>query len=174
MLSELFSSKTRIQILLKLFLNADLSCYLRELAKEFQVAPSTLKPELDSLSQAGYLSKNQNGRSILFRANTKHPLFPEIHSIVKKSLGIDRVIENVKHELGQVEAVYILDDYANGKDSGLIDLLIVGQIDRERLNTYVEITEQKINRKVRVLVEKTEDFLDRQEMYFSRPHWKVV
>jgi predicted transcriptional regulator with HTH domain len=174
MLSELFSSKTRIQILLKLFLNADLSCYLRELAKEFKVAPSTLKPELDSLSQAGYLSKKQNGRSILFRANTKHPLFPEIHSIVKKSLGIDKVIENVKNNLGQVEAVYILDDYANGKDSGLIDLLIVGDVDQEKLAKYVQITENKIGRKVRVLVESTEEFVSRQDMYFSRPHWKVV
>jgi len=174
MLSELFSSKTRIQILLKLFLNADLSCYLRELAKEFKVAPSTLKPELDSLSQAGYLSKNQNGRSILFRANTKHPLFPEIHSIVKKSLGIDRVIENVKQELGQVEAVYILDDYANGKDSGLIDLLIIGEVDRDQLSRYIDITEKKVGRRVRVLVETTEGFASSQSMYLQRPHWKVI
>ncbi len=174
MLSELFSSKTRIQLLLKLFLNADISCYLRELAAEFKVAPSTIKPELDSLSRAGYLTQKQNGRSILFRANTKHPLFPEIHSIVKKSLGIDKVIENVKEKLGQVDAVYILDDYANGKDSGLIDLLIVGDIDRERLNKYIEITENKIERKVRVLVETPQSFAKRQTMYFQRPHWKVV
>jgi len=173
-LNELFSSKTRIQLLLKLFLNAEISCYLRELAAEFKVAPSTIKPELDSLSQAGYLTKKQNGRSILFRANTKHPLFPEIHSIVKKSLGIDKVIENVKGKLGQVEAVYILDDYASGKDSGLIDLLIVGDIDREQLSRYIELTENKIDRKVRVLVETPQSFAKRQAMYFDRPHWKVV
>lgn len=174
MLTELFTSKTRIRLLLKLFLNADLSCYLRELATEFKVAPSTLKAELDSLNKAGYLEKKQNGRSILFKANTGHPLFPEIHSIVRKSLGIDKVVDQVKEKLGQVEAVYILDDYAQGKDSGIIDLLIIGQIDKGQLERYVELTEGKIERKVRVLVEPPEDFIKRQKLYFQRPHWKVV
>jgi DNA-binding MarR family transcriptional regulator len=174
MLTELFSSKTRIRLLLKLFLNADVSCYLRELAQEFQVAPSTLKSELDSLSRAGYLSKKQNGRSTLFQANKGHPLFPEIHSIVRKSLGIDALVDKVKDNLGQVEAVYILDDYARGNDSGLIDLLIVGEVDREQLNRYIELTERKINRRVRALVESPGGFQERQGMYFKRPHWKVV
>ena len=174
MLTELFTSKTRIRLLLKLFLNSDLSCYLRELATEFKVAPSTLKVELDSLNKAGYLDKAHNGRSILFKANTKHPLFPEIHSIVRKSLGIDKVVDQVKENLGQVEAVYILDDYAEGRDSGIIDLLIIGNIDRAQLERYVELTESKIERKVRVLVETLEDFAERQELYFKRPHWKVI
>ena len=174
MLTELFTSKTRIRLLLKLFLNSDLSCYLRELAAEFKVAPSTLKAELDSLNKAGYLEKANNGRSILFKANTRHPLFPEIHSIVRKSLGIDKVVDQVKENLGQVEAVYILDDYAEGRDSGIIDLLILGNIDRAQLERYVELTESKIERKVRVLVETLEDFAERQELYFKRPHWKVI
>jgi len=174
MLSELFTSKTRIRLLIKLFLNADLACYLRELATEFKVAPSTLKAELDSLSQAGYLQKEQNGRSTLFRANTEHPLFPEIHSIVRKSLGIDKVVDQVRENLGQVEEVYILDDYAQGRDSGIIDLLIVGDIVQEKLNRYVEITENKIKRKVRTLVESSEGFAKRKKLYFNRPHWKVI
>jgi DNA-binding transcriptional ArsR family regulator len=174
MLSQLFTSKTRIQLLLKLFLNPDVSCYLRELATEFAVSPNAVKEELDSLTEAGYLEKQKKGRSIFFRANTSHPIFPELHSIVKKSLGIDRVVEEVRAALGDVKAVYILDDYALGKDSGLIDLLIVGDIKADRLQDYVRITEKKIRRKLRVLVLGSDEFEESKQTFFQRPHWKVV
>lgn len=174
MLSELFSSKTRIQLLLKLFLNPDVSCYLRELAAEFGVSPNAVKEELDSLTEAGYLEKKKQGRALFFRANTEHPIFPELHSIVKKSLGIDRVVEQVRQDLGDVRAVYILDDYALGKDSGLIDLLLVGDVKTDRLQDYIRITEGKVHRKLRVLVVSEEEFAVSHHTFLQRPHWKVI
>lgn len=174
MLTELFTSKTRIKLLLKLFLNPKVSCYLRELSSEFSVSPSAIKGELDSLSKAGYLEREQNGRSVFFRANLKHPFFPEIHSIVRKSLGIDSLIDEIMVSLGKVKAAYILDDYAKGKDSGIIDLLLVGDINLERLNDLTTITEKKINRKVRTISVTDEEFRASNNLYLSRPHWKVI
>lgn len=174
MLTELFTSKTRIKLLLKLFLNPGVSCYLRELASEFAVSPNAIKEELDSLSSAGYLEREQNGRSVYFRANPRHPFFPEIHSIVKKTLGIDRLIDQVMANLGQVEAVYILDDYAQGRDSGLIDLLVVGRVDRNRLDELKTITEKKIKRMIRVMDITGGEFENSREIFLKRPHWKVV
>ena len=92
---------------------------------------------------------------------------------MKKSLGIDRVVEEVKADLGDVQAVYILDDYALGKDTGLIDLLIVGEVKAERLREYIRITEEKIRRKLRVLVLGGEEFENSKQMYLQRPSWKV-
>lgn len=174
MLTQLFTSKTRIKLLLKLFLNPDVSCYLRELAKEFALSPNALKEELDSLSQAGYLERKQNGRSAYFRANTKHPFFPEISSIVRKTIGIDQLLDDVLASLGKIEAVYILDDYALGKDTGLIDLLVVGEVGRTRLDELANITERKINRKVRVMPILAEDFEKSKEIFLKRPHWKLL
>ncbi len=174
MLSELFSSRTRIQLLVKLFLNPDISCYLCELAGEFGISPNAVKEELDSLTEAGYLEKKKQGRSLFFRANTAHPIFPELHSIVKKSLGIDKVVEEVRRDLGDVKAVYILDDDAVGKDSGLIDLLIVGEVKAERLQEYVRITEGKIQRKLRIMMLSQEEFEVSRRVYLQRPHWQVL
>lgn len=174
MLTQLFTSKTRIKLLLKLFLNPGVSCYLRELAKEFALSPNALKEELDSLSQAGYLEREQNGRSAYFRANTKHPFFPEISSIVRKTIGIDQLLDEVIASLGKVEAVYILDDYALGKDTGLIDLLVVGEVDRTRLGELASITERKINRKVRVMPILAADFEKNKDIFLKRPHWKLL
>ncbi|QJB58418.1 winged helix-turn-helix domain-containing protein [Pseudodesulfovibrio sp. zrk46] len=174
MLAQLFASKTRIRVLLKLFLNPEVSCYLRELASEFELSPNSLKVELDNLSEAGYLVREQSGRSVYFRANKKHPFFPEVSSIVRKSLGIDKLIDEVIKSLGSVEAAYILDDYAVGKDSGLIDVLVVGDINRERLNELRGIVEGKISRKVRVMDVTPEDFEASRDVFLKRPNWKVV
>lgn len=174
MLTELFTSKTRIRLLLKLFLNPNVSCYLRELSTEFQVSPNAVKGELDSLSEAGYLERKQEGRSVYFRANRNHPFFPEISSIVRKSLGIDRLVDEVMSNLGKVDAIYILDDYALGKDSGLIDVLVVGVVDGARLENLRTIVEGKIHRKLRVLNMSPEDFDNSSEIFMKRPHWKVV
>jgi len=174
MLSELFTSKTRIKVLLKLFLNPNVSSYLRELASEFKLSPNALKTELDNLSEAGYLTRTQSGRSVFFQANKKHPFFPEISSIVRKSLGIDRLIEEVANSLGKVDAVYILDDYAQGRDSGLIDVLVVGEVDKARLDELRRIGESKVDRKVRVMDVTPEEFGRSKDVFMNRPHWKVV
>ncbi|WP_461208472.1 winged helix-turn-helix domain-containing protein [Desulfocurvus sp. DL9XJH121] len=174
MLTELFTSKTRIKVLLKLFLNPGVSCYVRELAKEFGTAPNAIKEELDSLSRAGYLEADQQGRSTYFKANVKHPFFPEIHSIVRKTLGIDRLVEHVLDKLGQVDAVYILDDYAEGRDSGLIDVLVVGDVDTAKLDSLCRVAEEKIKRKIRMLVIGPEEYAERRDIFMNRPHWKVV
>lgn len=174
MLAQLFTSKTRIKLLLKLFLNPSVSCYLRELSKEFDVSPNALKGELDNLSEAGYLEKEQYGRSIYFRANADHPFFPEIHSIVRKTLGIDKLIDEIMQSLGHVDQVYILDDYAQGRDSGIIDLLVVGDVDRGKLESLRKITETKISRMIRAMVLAPAEFDENQVILLSRPHWKVV
>lgn len=174
MLTELFTSKTRILLLLKLFLNPEVSCYLRELSSEFNVSSNAIKGELDSLSNAGYLLRERSGRSLYFRANTKHPFFSEISSIVKKTLGIDKLIETVMLQLGTVEEVYILDDYAQGRDSGLIDILVVGDINQDSLSNLARVTEQKINRKVRTISMGHAEFEKNRNIFTNRPHWKVV
>lgn len=174
MLTELFTSKTRIKLLLKLFLNPEVSCYLREMANEFSISPNAIKGELDSLAQAGYLNRRQQGRSVYFQANTDHPFFPEINSIVRKALGLDKLIEEIIVGLGDVEHVYILDDYALGKDSGLIDLLLVGDIDRQKLEHLRLITEKKINRKIRTVEVTQEEFSENPTLYTNRPNWKIV
>jgi len=174
MLTQLFTSRTRIKLLLKLFLNPEVSCYLRELAKEFGASPNAIKEELDSLSAAGYLDKRQQGRSIYYKADTRHPFFPEINSIVRKYIGIDRIIEQVMSKLGQVDSVYILDDYALGKDTGLIDVLVVGDVHKQKIEALSRSVEAKIKRKLRVMVMDAREFVSFRDVLLSRPNWKVI
>jgi DNA-binding transcriptional ArsR family regulator len=152
MLQHLFTSKVRVQILMRLFLNASSRAYLRELAKEFDVSPGHLRSELQQLSAAGLLSTDREGRQVWYSAEQAHPLFPELQSMVRKSLGMDRIIDSVVERLGNLEAAYLVGDYAEGRDTGVIDLLLIGDIDRPNLGDLVTKTERYIDRRIRTLV----------------------
>ncbi|MDX2434231.1 MAG: winged helix-turn-helix domain-containing protein [Desulfobacterales bacterium] len=155
--SGLITSKTRIRILMRLFLNPKQHAYLRELSAEFNLSPSLVSEELKQLNAAGFLDSQKNGRQIHYKANQKHPLFNELQSMVQKSMGMDRILDSILERLGNLEEAYLIDDYAEGKDSGIIDLVLIGNIDHENLNDLVHKTERYIDRKIRTLVlEKTE------------------
>lgn len=108
------------------------------------------------------------------RVITIHPQGPEISSIVRKSFGIDKLLDEIMESLGKVEQVYILDDYAQGRDSGIIDVLLVGDVNRDKLEDLRRITEKKINRKVRPLAITSQEFAEARDIFMNRPHWKVV
>jgi DNA-binding transcriptional regulator YhcF (GntR family) len=148
----LITSKTRIKLLKRFFFNPETRSYLRELAKEFNVSTNSVREELNQLTKNGLLESQKNGRNVFYRANKKHPLFPELQSMVAKMMGLDQVIDSIFTRLGDLELAFLLDDYAEGKDTGIIDLLLVGNIDEHHLNDLSKKTEQYIKRKIRALV----------------------
>ena len=150
-LSSLIASKTRINILMRLFLNPKEHVYLRELANELAISSSQASGELQQLRDAGFLKSSKSGRQINYHANTEHPLFPELQSMVRKSLGMDKILESIIERLGNLNRAFLIDDYAQGKDSGLIDLVLVGDIDQTNLDDLVKKTEKYIGRKIRTL-----------------------
>ena len=72
--------------------------------------------------------------------------------MVGKVMGIDQVIDGIVNRLGDLEQAYLIDDYAEGKDTGIIDILLVGNIDQYHLNDLSRKTERYIKRKIRPLV----------------------
>jgi DNA-binding MarR family transcriptional regulator len=167
--SGIVTSKIRIKILMRLFLNPSRHAYLRELSDEFRVSPSHVKEELGQLSKADLLKSKKNGRQILFSANQQHPIFHELHSMVKKSLGMDRILDSMINRLGNLEQAILVDDYAEGKDSGIIDLLLIGNIDQANLFDLTRKTERYIERKIRTLVLSQEEHEQLRNRLEGRP-----
>lgn len=143
-------------MLLKFFSNSHASGYLRELAKEFGESTNSIRHELNNLSQAGYLVTREEGRSIYYSANIEHPLYPELKTLIHKYLGFDKILDNVIHKvlskLGTLHIAFITGDYAEGRDTGIIDLVMVGDIDQRYLQECIGKAEKMIQRKVRTLV----------------------
>ena len=162
MLEHLITSRTRVKMLLKFFLNSHSKAHLRGLAEEFGESTNSIRHELNNLSKAGYLVSNGKGNIIEYSANIDHPLYPELKSLVHKYMGIDKILDNIVNKmisrLGLLESAFITGDYAEGKDSGIIDLVLVGEINTQNLHGYVEKAEGLIHRKIRTLVLSNDEF----------------
>ena len=162
MLDSLITSKTRLKLLLKFFLNPGTLGYLNELANEFNESSNAVRIELNRLAKANLINSSSQGRTKVYQANKKHPLFFDIHNLIKKNLGID-AIEGFIKKLGDVKAAYITGDYAKGKDTGIIDLVVVGKINKNYLQELVTATEQAIKRKIRTLILAEDEYENLKE-----------
>ena len=153
MLDSLVTSQTRIKLLRKFFLNSSTKAHLRGLESEFGESSNAIRVELNRFEGAGLLNSFPDGNKKVYQANKKHPLFRDIHSIILKETGIDRVIEKVIHRIGNLVCVYLTGDFARGMDSRVIELIMVGaDIDREYLARKVVQAEELVGRKVSYIV----------------------
>jgi len=163
MLDTLITNKTRIKLLIKFFLNSNSKSYLRNLEHEFNESSNAIRIELNKFEKSGLLNSEVEGNKKVFTANTNHPLFKDIHNILLKHLGIDTVIDEMISNLGMLKKVYLVGDIAKGKDSDIIDLLLVGaEINKDYLTRLIEKAERLIQRKVRYLIfgeDEIENFL---------------
>ena len=153
MLDSLITSKTRLRLLIKFFLNIANRGYLNGLANEFGESTNSIRKELNNLSSAGYLKKHNENNKVIYKANASHPLYKIIQKIVKKHLGIEEIIETVLEKIGDVQKIVIIGDYAEGIDSGHIEILIIGEsVNEEYLKEITSKIEKKINRKLSFFV----------------------
>ena len=158
MLDTLITSKTRIKILLKFFLNGNTSSYLRNLESELEESTNSIRLELNKFESAGLLKSSLSGNKKLFRANIKHPMFGDIQNILKKYTGIDKITEQIINKLGDVDSVYLVGDLAKGIDSPIIDLVFVGDIKTEYLLNLSKKAEKLIHKKIRFVTFSNKEF----------------
>lgn len=143
-------------MLVKFFINAANSGYLNGLADEFGESTNSIRRELNNLSDAGYLIKWKKKNKIIYSANTKHTLFKVLQKIVHHHLGIEQLVESVLIQMGNVNKIVLIGDYASGRDTGTIEVILIG----EKIDTvYIKKLQQKlkttIERSVLFYVNKT-------------------
>jgi hypothetical protein len=158
MIETLISSKTRIKLLLKFFLNSKSRSYLRGLETEFGDSTNAIRQELNRFEKAGLLKAYTEGNRKYFQANTEHPLYREIHNILIKYIGFDKIIDTVIERLGEIREVYLIGQLSNGLDSPVIDLLLTGDIDENYLVNLIRKAESLIQRKIRYIVYRNDEW----------------
>ena len=137
-------------MLLKFFLNSNSRGYLRSLESEFGESTNAIRTELNKFEEAGMLTSELEGNKKVYQANRQHPLFENLHGLMMKYVGLDKIVDQIDQKVGPVDAVYLTGDYAQGKDSGIIDLLIIApNLDYEFLMQLITKAESQINRKIR-------------------------
>lgn len=167
MIESLITSKTRIKLLLKFFLNSQTKSYLRSLETEFGESSNSIRVELNRMENAGLLDSAIEGNKKMFFANIKHPLFDDINNILKKFIGIDQITELITSKIGNLQAAYITGDFAIGKDSEIIDMTLIGEhLDRSFIETLVEKAEGYIHRRIKYIILTNEEMI---QFYSNKP-----
>ena len=127
LLGPLITSKTRLKLLLRFFLNHNLSGYLQGLSKELDENTNSIRVELNRLEEAGILSSELEGRRKLYRVNEQHPLTENLTAIVRKVTGVDALVDRVVGRLPGLKQVWVCGDLAQGLQSDIIECVLVGE-----------------------------------------------
>lgn len=125
----LFPNQYRRKVLALLLMQPDQKVHLRELARQTQAAPGTLKKELDALCFVGLLTSERVGNQVRFQANQGHPVFAELQALIRKTTGLADVLRQALQPLGeQVALAFVFGSMASGSAhaGSDVDLLVVG------------------------------------------------
>jgi hypothetical protein len=146
MLESLITSKTRLKLLMKFFINSEMTGYLRHLSAEFGESTNGIRQELNRFEDAQLLESTTVQNKKLYKANTHHPYYKDLHALVLKYVGIERIIDDVVKRVGQLEKAYVINDFAAGNPSKHMDLVLVGKkLDQSYLHRLVRKAEENVS-----------------------------
>lgn len=157
---SLFSGKIRLKLLSRLLLNPGSHVYLRQLQRELNVSSNTVRLELNKLSAMKLISATdqEEGKIKKYTANPLHPLYKNLRGLILRYMGVDQLLEEVFCKLGFLEEVYLTGEIAEGKNTPFIDLVVVGDIDREFFTTLIDRAELLLQKKIRTALYASEEF----------------
>lgn len=152
MLNNLITSKTRIRLMMKFFINEHTTGYLRSLAAEFGESTNAIRSELNRFEAAQLLTVQSEQNKKIYRANTHHPYYQDLHRVLLKYVGIEQMIEQVLSRIGSLQKAYVTGDFARGNPGNLLDLVLIGEnLNHEYLHRLVAKAEENVSFKIRYL-----------------------
>ena len=108
MLQSIITSKTRLNLLIKFFVNIANKGYLNSLATEFGESTNSVRKELNNLTDAGILVKKSSNNKIIYSANKNHPLFDILQSTIRKHLGIEGIVSSIVEKIGDINKIILI------------------------------------------------------------------
>ena len=147
----LFPNQYRRKVLALLLMQPGQKMHLRELARQTQAAPGTLKKELDALCHVGLLTSERVGNQVQFQANQAHPIFAELQALIRKTTGLADVLRHALQSLGdQVELAFVVGSMASGSAhaGSDVDLLVVGNVSFAHVVEATHATQAQLGREI--------------------------
>lgn len=129
MLSSLLFGAYRGRVLGLLLLHPDQDFHVREIARRTGTLAGTVHKELDKLAQAGLLVREKVGNQLRYGANRSNPIFEELASILRKTVGLADVIRAALAELdSQIDCALIFGSLARAEEhaGSDVDVLVLG------------------------------------------------
>lgn len=153
-------SKLREDLIALYFTNQDKKYYLRELERILNHSVANIRRELMALENAGLFLKENRGNQVYYYLNKSYPLFDELKSIVFKTSGAAKLLQDILMKFKGIRNAFIYGSFAKGEfgvDSD-IDLMIIGKIDEEELINKLNKLETQLQREINYTIYSSEEF----------------
>ena len=164
MLQELITSRVRVKLLVLFLTNPDVEYYLKGLVRALGENNNAIRRELRRLEKIGLLNSRRQGNVKYYWVNKHCPIYPELKNIVLKTAGVGQALRDTLAALGQIDQAFIYGSFAKGeeKSDSDIDLMLIGEINLDRLHHLLRELEQRLGREINDVVYDREEFAHRQ------------
>lgn len=164
-IARLFKSKARKAIFQLYFTNPESLFYLRELERMLDIPVSIIRKELYRLKEEGVFLSEKKGNLVYFRLNTLYPLFDELKSIVRKTIGVEGLLKEAILKLKGVKVAFIYGSFAKAKERAKsdVDLFLIGNIDEGQLIRQLNNMEKTIKREVNYTIFNQEEYKNKKK-----------
>lgn len=160
MLKQLFSSNARVKLLKAFLLNPEEEFFIRELTRKLSEQINSIRRELDNLKKIGLLKSRLRNRKKYYYINKDFLIFNELRDMFVKASSNDEQMGRAISKMGEVDFLLLSGKYV-GKESS-VDLLLVGEVDKKKLQTYLDET-MKEKKDIKFTIISKKDFLYRLE-----------
>jgi len=158
---DVLLGKTKQRLLSAVLLQPNRSWYLSELARHLDVPPSSLQRELAQFVRAGIFAKRHDGNRVYFQADPTCPIFPELSSILTKTVGLADVVRQALAPLAtELDLAFIYGSIATSKEhsSSDVDLMLIGAATLADLAIPLRSLESSLARSVNPTLYSSEEF----------------
>jgi predicted nucleotidyltransferase len=162
MLSELFTSDTRAEVMRILFDGKELEYYLREIEKITHIQLSSLQKELKHLVSIDLIKARKDGNRIYYKANCDHPIYHDLVSIVEKTVGVVALLKE-KLKDPKIECAFLFGSMAKSNEKGAsdIDLIIIGDLGMRIVTKLLSGLQEKLGREINPHIYTKDEFKKR-------------
>jgi len=163
LLAGLFRSRTRAAVLRVLFADTGREWHVRGLAREVGDSPGNVRRELLRLSEAGYLQRRAQANLVLYRLNESHPLYPELHGLVSKTVGAQRLLGEALAGVAGVRLAFLYGSLAAQREraGSDVDVMILGSPSVRDVHAALRPLEGELRREINYVVFSEDEFTGR-------------
>lgn len=165
MLKALFSSTTRIKVIVHFVTNPKNSYYIRELERLLGESVTPLCRELRKLEGIGLLDSRKQGNLKLYSLNENCPIYPELKGIVLKTRGVGEALRQNLKTIGEIEYAFIYGSTAKDMErrGSDIDLMVIGKVNVENLHSIIREVEDMLKRRVNYTIFTEDEIIQRKK-----------
>lgn len=163
MLERIFTSKTRVKILTLFTINPQKEMFVREISRNINENINAVRRELSNLEQIGLLKSKKEGNMKYYSVNRDFPIYEELKSIILKTEGAAKVINDDLSKIGDIRLAFIYGSFASGKANAEsdIDVFLVGEVDEDKIIKEMLKLEKKLSREINYVLFSEDEFKER-------------